>query len=184
MWGETTSAMLSCIMKGDDEGGWDEGRKWQEVTLQGQRGSRASSMWGETASAIGPRAQDGARRGRTTPTCMRLVTHAIMLSATILLRPSSSFLSLQQYSVDTCGMDLEGVDQGKADLKGMATRCALLASFTPVQSCQPLDAGQPVVLQAQLLQLSAGLEALYMADLVITRGSRGGGGGENIRIHV
>ena len=36
---------------------------------------------------------------------MRLVTHAIMLSATILLRPSSSFLSLQQYSVDKGGMD-------------------------------------------------------------------------------
>ena len=97
-----------------------------------------------------------------------------MLSATILLRPSSSFLSLQQYGMEKGSTDLAGVGQGKADLEGMAARCALPASFTPVQSRQPLDAGQSVVLQAQLLQLCAGLKAFYMADLVITRRSRGG----------
>ena len=43
-------------------------------------------------------------------TCMRLVTQAIMLSATILLRPSSSFLSLQQCGADKGGTDPEGVN--------------------------------------------------------------------------
>ena len=63
---------------------------------------------------------------------------------------------------------MHGADEVKVDQEGDSSLHSCLF-LTPVQSCQPLDAGQSVVLQAQLLQLSAGLKALDMADLMVAR---------------